>query len=545
MAADEPRATAPSDASDIVVDKKDRKRTAEILAVLAAHNFYANGFTPYEMRTTLEDLGPTYVKIGQILSSRNDLLPDAYCTELAKLRSNVVPLSAEVVRQVIESATGKAIDEIYAEFDDEPLGSASIAQAHYGVLLDGTRVVTKVQRPLIADMMRRDFALLHKIARFMNVVRGNEDGSATIDLASALDELEQVTEEELDFRVEAEHTREFRERCIEDPAVISCPSIIDELTTERMLTMTFVEGYSLAQGERIDEDGYDRAALAEAIFNNYLHQVLDVGTFHADPHQGNIMLSHGVPYWIDFGMVGHVDSRCIRVLQSIILSLVARDAEALAEAALALGRVNGPVDKGRLVEDVDALIERYISVGSLSDLDVGQLLRDLTDLMDRHQIGMPGEYTMLVRGLVTIEGVIEELCPEFDAFGMLAKRMMERAKAEFDLVSTLMTEAQELATTGMRAMQLPSLTYDVMRGLAKGRTKLKVELTGYDDLAERMSTAIQSSFIAAFACVLFFGGCYLATTEIRPEVNDTPLATIVCFVLAAALAIHSIRRMKR
>ena len=150
--------------------KKDRKRSAEILGVFAKHNFYTNGFTPEELRTTLEDLGPTYVKIGQIMSSRTDLLPKRYCRELEKLRSDVKPLEASEARAMIERETGKRIDEIYAEFSDRPLGSASIAQAHYGVLKDGTRVVTKVQRPGIAEMMREDFVLLKKLADLVHIV---------------------------------------------------------------------------------------------------------------------------------------------------------------------------------------------------------------------------------------------------------------------------------------------------------------------------------------------------------------------------------------
>ena len=149
--------------------KKNKKRSAEIFGVFAKHNFYTNGFTPEELRTTLEDLGPTYVKIGQIMSSRTDMLPKSYCRELEKLRSTVKPLETEVARAVIEQETGKSIDEIYSEFRDKPLGSASIGQVHYGVLLDGTRVVTKVQRPGIADMMRVDFVLLNKLAGMVNV----------------------------------------------------------------------------------------------------------------------------------------------------------------------------------------------------------------------------------------------------------------------------------------------------------------------------------------------------------------------------------------
>ena len=143
---------------------KDKTRSAEILGVFAKHNFYAGGLTPEELRTTLEDLGPTYIKIGQIASSRTDLLPERYCRELEKLRSNVAPLDFEIVRQVIEQETGKKLEEIYSEFQSKPLGSASIAQAHYGILKDGTRVVTKVQRPQIAEKMRKDFVLLNKLA---------------------------------------------------------------------------------------------------------------------------------------------------------------------------------------------------------------------------------------------------------------------------------------------------------------------------------------------------------------------------------------------
>ena len=152
---------------------REKTRGAEMISIFAAHNYYANGFTPVELRTTLEDLGPTYVKIGQIMSSRVDLLPEAYCKELEKLRQSVKPFDSDVARAIIEEETGKKIDEIYSEFSDKPLGAASMGQVHYAVLKDGTKVVTKVQRPLIADMMRKDYALLKKLAGLVNVVADN------------------------------------------------------------------------------------------------------------------------------------------------------------------------------------------------------------------------------------------------------------------------------------------------------------------------------------------------------------------------------------
>ena len=181
--------------------KKEKKRAAEMLSVLAKHNFYANGITPVELRTTLEDLGPTYVKIGQIMSSRVDIFPESFCQELEKLRQNVKELDPAVARAVIEVETGKKIEEIFSEFQDEPIGSASIGQVHYGVLLDGTKVVTKVQRPLIAEMMQRDFDLLKKLAPMVGGVASSEDGDDAMDLVTIVNEFEKVTKEELDFRV--------------------------------------------------------------------------------------------------------------------------------------------------------------------------------------------------------------------------------------------------------------------------------------------------------------------------------------------------------
>ena len=332
--------------------KQEKTRGAEIMAIFAKHNFYAGGFTPVELRTTLEDLGPTYVKIGQIMSSRVDMLPESYCRELEKLRQNVKPLDAEIARAVIEQETGRKIEDIFLEFRDKPLGSASIGQAHYAVLKDGTRVVTKVQRPLIADMMREDFALLKKLAAVVNTVSSaNEDGEQMIDLLSVIEELEKVEEEELDFRVEAENTRFFKENCIEDEEKITCPTVIDELTTERLFTMTFVDGYSISKKDRLIEEGWDPEQIGSVILDSYLHQVLDVGTFHGDPHQGNIMISHGKPVWIDFGMIGRITDADVNILQSLILSLIERDLDALVNAIMSMGATSPKTDRNKLIQD--------------------------------------------------------------------------------------------------------------------------------------------------------------------------------------------------
>lgn len=517
-----------------------KHRSAEILAVFTKHNFYSGGFTPEELRTTLEDLGPTYVKMGQIMSSRTDILPENYCRELEKLRSSVKPLDAAEARAVIEQETGKRIEDIYSEFRDEPLGSASIAQAHYGVLKDGTKVVTKVQRPLIAEMVRQDFVLLKKLAAVVNVATEGETGSSMVDLKSVIEELEKVTEDELDFRVEAENTRTFRNQCIEDERLVSCPAIIDELTTERILTQTFVDGYPISKSDKVDADGINRTEVGKLILENYLHQVLDVGVFHGDPHQGNIMLSHGVPYWIDFGMIGHISEQNIGVVQEIVLALVEKSGEDLTNTILSMGIASGKINKQKLTEDLDGLIDRHVAVKDLSRLNMGALMTDMTSLLSQHHITMPGEFTMLVRSFVTIEGVLESFCPELNVFDAMTRKMTQRMRESFDIREKVAGAIQELAATGRQATKIPGAVIGLLRNLAKGRMKIAFELTGYDDLLDRLAVMVKDLILAIFASVLFAGSCTLCTTDIQPQMDGIPVVALIGFVLAAALALHTI-----
>ena len=528
--------------------KHDRTRGMEIMAVFARHNFYANGFTPEELRTTLEDLGPTYVKIGQIMSSRVDMLPESYCRELGKLRQNVKELDPQIARAVIEQETGRKIEEIYREFRDRPLGSASIGQAHYGVLKDGTKVVTKVQRPLIAEMMREDFVLLKKMSSIVNTIgEGEEDGEQMVDMLSVIEELEKVTEEELDFRIEAENTRFFKEHCIGEGEKISCPTVIDELTTERIFTMTFVDGYSISKKDRLIEDGYDPEQIGSVILDNYIHQVLDVGVFHADPHQGNIMVSKGTPYWIDFGMIGRIDDADVNLIQALILSLIDHDLDKLVNSIISMGATSPETDRNRLLEDADAMLEKYMNVTNLEQLDLSVLLDEVTNLAEKHHISLPGKYTMLIRSITTIEGVIEELCPKLNLFQQITDRLLERAKQSFHVEEQLAGAGKDILETGKKISRMPALAYDALNNMVKGRLKMNFELTGYEEILKNVRETVRNVVLALFACVLCIGSCILASTDMKPKTpgSDQPLISVIGIVFSIALGIYTIRRMSR
>ena len=523
--------------------KKEKKRAAEMLSVLAKHNFYANGITPVELRTTLEDLGPTYVKIGQIMSSRVDIFPESFCQELEKLRQNVKELDPAVARAVIEVETGKKIEEIFSEFQDEPIGSASIGQVHYGVLLDGTKVVTKVQRPLIAEMMQRDFDLLKKLAPMVGGVASSEDGEDAMDLVTIVNEFEKVTKEELDFRIEAANTKFFKDVILAGGQV-TCPSVIDELTTERIFTMTYVDGCSIAKKDKLIEQGIDPVQAGRDILESYLHQVFDVGIFHADPHQGNIMASNGKVEWIDFGMIGQITEADMNALQDLVIGLLTGDVEGMTNGVLAIGTSSAHTDRTKLREDLEYLSNKYMNVTSLNEIDFSAVLGEVCDLADKHHIVMPGRYTMLVRSFLTIEGVMEQLCPELNLFELISDKLMDRVKKSFSLEKEIMNLGKGVLDTGRKVSKIPEVISDALTDIIKGRLKINLELTGYEDLLADLNEKINDLILVIVGCVLFSGGCRLCQTEIKPVTpNGMPLIAVIILILGISLILFAIKRI--
>ena len=527
-----------------VFHQREKHRSAEMIAIFARHNFYANGLTPQELRTTLEDLGPTYVKMGQIMSSRVDLLPPVYCKELEKLRENVKPLDPAVAKAVIEQETGKRIDEIYTEFQDEPLGSASIAQVHYGVLKDGTRVVTKVQRPLIADMMRKDFVLLGRLVDLVNIVEEDSD-EQVIDFKSVIEQLEQVTKAELDFRIEAENTRLFKKECIDDEERISCPTVIDDLTTERVFTMTYIDGCSIDDTEKLLAEGCDLSEIGSVIVDSYLHQILDVGTFHGDPHQGNILVSHGKPYWIDFGMIVHITDKDIDLIQTAVKGMLIQDANVLVNAVMGMGAASEKTDRTKLTHDAEGFIEKYMNAKSVSDINMTEVFDEVMSLAAKNHVSMPGRFTMLARSITTMEGVIEQLCPDLNIFNMLYAKMKERRWQNANIKRELYEKGKELFNAGKKTARIPILASEALDAMVKGKTKVGFELTGYEEPLNRISHFLRYTVLTLVASVLFIGSCILCTTSFKPLLpNGVPLLAVAGIIFSIALAIFSIKKLK-
>lgn len=471
-------------------------RGREVVAILARHHL-ERGITPEKLRLILEDLGPTFVKLGQILSMRTDLLPVSYCQELEKLRAQARPMPMEEVRQVICQATGKAVEEAFAAFVEEPIGSASIAQVHRATLRDGRDAVVKVQRPGIRQTMASDLALVRKAAGVTRLTGLDR----SVDFAQVLDEMEAMVQEETDFRREADNLRAFAQANA-DVACVACPQVYGEWCGETLLCMEYVEGISLRDRQALADAGYDLDDIGGKLAENYVKQIVDDGFFHADPHPGNIRIRGGQIVWLDMGMMGRLTERDRELLRKAVAAVAAHDAEALRRIVMAMGRVTGPVDSMTLTGDIDDFLTRYEAV-SLGSLDLGGMLRELMELSQKHHIAVPSGMTMLARGAVTIEGVLREVSPQTSIMAVVTRHMANAMLADIHWKEEAASFLGDARDSMRKAARLPGQLSDTLRTVNRGQARLNVELRAREGVGinDRMMRRAIYAMLSA-ACVL-------------------------------------------
>ncbi len=512
----------------------ETKRLEEIAGVIKKHNIVKNGLTPESLRHVLEDLGPTFIKIGQIMSSRTDVLPKEYCEELELLRADVKPLDIEVIKREIENELGRPVEELFLSIDEKPLGSASIAQVHAAVLPDGQKVVIKVQRPYVADMMMKDFALLSKAAKMAKISPVNQ----TVDFDMVVQELKQVSINELDFRIEAETTMEFEDN-MKDIKYVTCPQIIVEYTTQRVMTMSYVDGFSIGNLEKIEENGYDRTEIATKLVNNFLKQVLDDGLFHADPHQGNLEILYGKICWLDWGMVGRFGKKEQNILKMAVTSVVQKDVNMMKNAVLSLGKPKRPINHPELFNDIDSVMERYCSM-NLEDMNIGELLGEVVELASNHGIALPQGFSMLVRALVTIEGVVAKLNVDVNMMQLFSGKVMHDMLEEFDLKQEILGDTKAVYESAKKSLTIPSLSADLMKSVIKGQTKVNIEPVGFDPLMKRVEIMVGDLILCIITASLVISSSMICTTNMEPKVLEIPILGFAGYVAAFAMGVYLI-----
>ena len=523
--------------------KNEAKRFEEIMVIIKKHNILKDGLTPEGLKHLLEDMGPTYIKIGQIMSSRTDILPVEYCQALEELRSRVDPLPLEVMEAVVEEELGKPIGEVFESFGDKLLGSASIGQVYSAVLKGGQKVVVKVQRPGIYDQMMQDFALLETVANMMKKAPMNN----TIDFHMLVEELKNTTKDELNYLVEAHNTDRFYKNA-EKLKYATCPKIYLDLTTERIETMEFVDGFSIGDVEKLDELGYDRDEITLKLMDHFVKQVVDDGFFHADPHQGNICISGSRIVWIDMGMMGTITSRERHLMRNAITAISEKNPDLMVNVVLSLGDCHSEIDRAELAEDVDSVMERYLSM-DIAEMDLAAILGEVIKLASKYDISMPTGFSMLARSIITIEGVVAKLGSRYSVTELLSGHVIRQTIENYDVKKDIIMTGKQAADAARKALTIPSLASEALKTYTRGQSKVSIELVGLDKLFKQIEILVSQLIAALMVVALLIASSLICMADMAPKIWGIPLigclGYIAAIVMGALLFIAMVKRRKK
>ena len=500
---------------------ENRQRLMEIVEVVRRHEII-KGLTPEKLCAIIEELGPTFIKLGQILSMRSDILPKEYCEALKKLRSSVAPMPYEQVAAIVERSYGRPLGEVFSSFDEQALGSASIAQAHAAVLCSGESVVVKVQRDGIHDVMSRDIMLLKNACKMLKYT----PASGLVDFNQVLDEMWVVAQEEMNFQTEAANLERFR-ALNADVAFVTSPILYREFTTTHVLVMERIDGVAIDDRDALLAGGYDPAEIGAKLADNYVRQIMEDGFFHADPHPGNLRVRDGKIVWLDMGMMGTLTERERKLVGQAVTGVARGDVGLCRDAVM--GR---KADKRQLYRDIEDLLDQYGSA-DLGSLDLAKVFEDLTDVMKRNGISMPSSLTMLARGLATIEGVVADLSPEINVMNVVTARLGSQLFRDIDWRGEIVKDAQAVYASAHKSLEIPALMADILRTGLKGEANLGIEHHAGADMA-RLAQDIAFKLCAALvAAALLVCGALLR--DVAPLAGSLSWFSVACFALSAAL----------
>ena len=516
-------------AEDGSMDISSARRLKEIVAVLRDRELL-QGVTPVKVRQVLEDLGPTFVKLGQIISMRPDFLPNEYQAELTRLQSEVKPMDFSVVKEIVQREYNQSWDGIFASIDEHAMGSASIAQVHRASLLNGDRVVIKVQRPGIYEVMAKDIALLKKAISLLNLVR---DSEGVVNLESIVDEMWEIAKQEMDFLLEADHIEEFAHLNKDDENIL-CPKVNRQLTTQRILVRECMEGIPLDDGEGLQAACVDMERIGRRLGINYVKQMIDDGFFHADPHPGNIWVKDGRIIWLDLGMMGRLSVRDRNSFRHAIMALVTNDVYGMKEAVLALGMPRGKVDHIQLYDDVAALMAQYGDL-DFEHLKAGEVARKILMVLKSNNIAIPHGFSMFARGVMIMEGVMTRCCPQVNFSEIFAKGLRVSMEKDFSWLAELNKFKRDSYMLMKKSMQLPEQISDILKMTLSGQTKVNLDLTGSQEPLQKLDSMINKMIMAIISAALLLGSSTICTTQMEPKIMEIPLLGVLGYLAAMVL----------
>ncbi len=489
--------------------------------------------TRYErIRLALEELGPTFIKLGQLLSTRPDLVPPSLAQELSKLQDKVPPFSFEQVREIIEGDLNQPLDKVFSEFDPRPIAAASLGQVHRARLKNGQEVAVKVQRPNIRRTIEVDLEIMLYLATLLqrHVVEAEYYNPVGI-----VKEFSKTIVKELDYILEAANVERFARNFKNDPT-IHVPQTYREYTTERVLVMEYIRGIKISEIDRLKKEGYDCHLLARQGANLILKQIFEFNFFHGDPHPGNIFVLPGnVICFLDYGMMGRIDEETKEILALFVRSFVERDVGETTRWLLKLY----PADKVEMRElklDVWELIDQYHGV-PLKQIELRRLFRQALYIVEKHRLRVPPDLFLLNKALVALEGLGKSLDPDFDAISAIEpfiKRLIAQKYSPWAVAQKWHRGVENL----MRIFQiLPQEFQEIITLLKKGEINVKLEHIKLDLLIAKLDRISNRLAFAIIAAALIVGSALITIANIPPFILGIPVIGFLGFLIAGFMGL--------
>jgi len=483
------------------------------------------------LRMALEELGPTFVKLGQLLSTRPDFIPPEYLSELAKLQDKVPPFSYEEVVTIFREEFDASPDELFSRFDRKPMAAASIGQVHRATLHDGSEVVVKVQRPGIENTIAVDLEILAHIAELMEEhleeVQGHRPTAVVHEFARSLSK-------EIDFSIELTNIQRFA-RQFEGNPDIHVPEVYPKLSCERILVLEYIDGIKAGDLDALRAAGRDLKLIARRGANLVMEQIFVHGFFHGDPHPGNILvMEENVICFIDFGQMGRLSLKDREQFTDLVLNLVRGNEARVTAGVLKLTIQHGDVDYDDLARDLGDLMDQYL-YRPLGELAAGKILQDLMDLVTRHKLSLKPNLYLMLKALSTVEGVGLQLDPDLELI-TLAQPFMEKIKLARFRPSRLASDAEETGREYLSLMrELPADLRAILRQVRDGRMKLEFEHRGLDSLRRSLDRVSNRIAFAIVLAAQIIGSSLIVLAGIPPKWYGIPLIGLAGFLVAGIM----------
>lgn len=505
-------------------------RLREIIALMRKHRVH-EGLSPSQLRSFLIDLGPSFIKIGQMLSLRSEILPAVYCDALADLQMDCDPMPFEDTLAALKDVYGSRFDEIFRSIDPKPLGSASLAQVHKAELVTGDVVAVKVQRPGVRAVMAQDIDVMRSVAK--HVSRFMKD-TQMLDLRDVVEELWATFLEETDFMKEANNLKEFAE-LNKDVVFISCPKPYLEYCTESVLVMEYVEGISIRDTKKLKEYGYDLDEIGLKVMDNYATQILEHGFFHADPHPGNLFVHEGKVVYLDLGIMGRLSVRERLGFSKIIEAVGAQNASDLKDALISFSVEHdlAAIDHARLLAELDNVLKSYCST-NVADIDIGALLSDIMAITRQCRVTLPASVTAVSRGIVTMEGSLAEYLANTNMIDIINGHIIRSKNAQEELEQRLKAAVISMDTSIKSLMKAAEYSGEMFRMLSRGQLKVNMEMLGSTEPLRKVSRIANRLAMSLVIAGLLVSGSLIISVDM-PRVFGLPVLSFIEYVSAFLL----------